>query len=115
MANTKLIAAVVIVIVIIAGGSVVAWQLMAPSEQTIKIGLVAPYQIPVGKDMDRAARMAVKEINDAGGIYVEDLGAKLKIELLIADTEDTQDTEVAITAVTRVIEQGADLLIGGFS
>jgi branched-chain amino acid transport system substrate-binding protein len=115
MANTKLIAAVVIVIVIIAGGSVVAWQLMAPSEQTIKIGLVAPYQIPVGQDMDRAARMAVKEINDAGGIYVEDLGVNLKIELLIADTENTQDTEVAVTAVTRVIEQGADLLIGGFS
>ena len=115
MANTKLIAAIVIVIVIIAGGSVVAWQLMTPSEQTIKIGLVAPYKIPVGQDMDRAARMAVKEINDAGGIYVEDLGANLKVELLIADTEDTKDTEVAITAVTRVIEQGADLLIGGFS
>ncbi len=114
MANTKLIAAVVIVIVVVAG-SVAAWQLMTPSEQTIKIGLVAPYQIPVGQDMNRAAELAIKEINDAGGIYVEDLGAKLKIELLIADTENTQDTEVAITAVTRVIEQGADLLIGGFS
>jgi branched-chain amino acid transport system substrate-binding protein len=115
MANTKLLAAVVIVIVVVAAGSVVAWQLMTPSEQTIKIGLVAPYQIPVGQDMDRAARMAVKEINDAGGIYVEDLDAKLKVELLIADTGDTQDTEAALTAVTSVIEQGADLLIGGFS
>ncbi len=118
MANTKLIAAVVIVIVVVAG-SVAAWQLMGPSiptsEETIKIGLVAPYQIPVGQDMDRAARMAVKEINDAGGIYVEDMGANMKVELLIADTQDTTDTAAALTAVTTVIDQGADLLIGGFS
>jgi branched-chain amino acid transport system substrate-binding protein len=114
MANTKLIAIIAIVIIVVAG-AVGAWQLMGPSEQTIKIGLVAPYKIPVGPDMDRAARMAVQEINDAGGIYVEDLDANLKIELLIADTQDTTDTEVAVTAVTRVIEQGVDLLIGGFS
>ncbi|UCC58962.1 MAG: ABC transporter substrate-binding protein [Candidatus Bathyarchaeum sp.] len=114
MANTKLIAAVVIVIIVVAA-SVAVWQLMGPSEPTIKIGLVAPYQIPVGQDMDRAARMAVKEINDAGGIYVADLDDYLKIELLIADTGDTTDTAAALTAVTRVIDQGADLLIGGFS
>jgi branched-chain amino acid transport system substrate-binding protein len=114
MANTKLIGAVVIVIVVVAA-IVAVWQLMGPSEPTIKIGLVAPYQISVGQDMDRAARMAVKEINDAGGIYVADLNASRKIELLIADTGDTTDTAAALTAVTRVIEQGADLLIGGFS
>ncbi len=114
MANTKLIAAVVIVTIVVVA-SVAAWQLMGTSEKTIKIGLVAPYQIAVGPDMDRAARMAVKEINDDGGIYVEDLDAYLKIELLIADTGDTRDTAAASTAVTRVIEQGADLLIGGFS
>lgn len=116
MVNSKIIAAVVVVIVVVAA-SVAVWQLMlAPSEQTIKIGLVAPYQIPVGEDMDRAARMAVKEINDAGGIYVADLDAYLKIELVIADTEDTTDTAVAVTAVTRaVIQDNVDLLIGGFS
>jgi branched-chain amino acid transport system substrate-binding protein len=114
MANTKLIAAVVIVIIVVAAG-VAVWQLTGPSGQTIKIGLVAPYQIPVGQDMDRAARMAIKEINDAGGIYVADLDANLKLELLTADTGDTTDTAAALTAVTRVIEQGADLLIGGFS
>jgi len=115
MVNSKIIAAVVVVIVVVAA-SVAVWQLMlAPSEQTIKIGLVAPYQIPVGQDMDRAARMAVKEINDAGGIYVADLDASLKIELVIADTENA-NPEVAVTAVTRaVIQDNVDLLIGGFS
>ncbi len=113
MVNKKLLAAVIVVIVVVAA-SVAVWQLMGPSEQTIKIGLVAPYKIPVGSDMDRAARMAVKEINDAGGIYVADLDAYLKIELVVADTEDT-NTETAVTAVKRVIDQGVDLLIGGFS
>jgi branched-chain amino acid transport system substrate-binding protein len=114
MVNTKLLAAVVIVIVVVAG-SVAVWQLTSTTEEYIKIGLVAPYQIPVGQDMDRAARMAVEEINSAGGIYVESLGKSLPIKLIIADTEDT-NTEVAVTAVTRAVKQdNVDLLIGGFS
>jgi len=115
MVNNKIIAAIVVVILVVAA-SVAVWQLTStPSERTIKIGLVAPYQIPVGQDMDRAARMAVKEINDAGGIYVADLGTNLKIELIIADTENA-NPEVAVTAVTRAVKQdNVDLLIGGFS
>jgi branched-chain amino acid transport system substrate-binding protein len=113
MANTKLIAGVIVVIVVVAA-AVAAWQLL-PSEPTIKIGLVAPMQISVGPDMDRAARMAVKEINDDGGIYVEDLDEYRKIKLVLADTGDTTDTEMSVTAVKRVIDQGVDLLIGGFS
>jgi len=98
MLSGKIIAGIVVVVVVVAA-SVAIWQLMPPSE-TIKIGLVAPYKIPVGQDMDRAARMAVDEINSAGGV---------------ADTEDA-NTEVAVTAVTRaVIQDQVDLLIGGFS
>ncbi len=111
MVNNKLIAAVVIVIIVVAG-SVAVWQLM-PTEESIKIGLVAPYQIPVGQDMDRAAKMAVEEINAAGGIYVSSLGKSLPIELVFADTENA-NPDVAITAVTRVVDQDVDLLIGGF-
>lgn len=114
MLNNKLLAAIVIVIVVVAG-SVAVWQLTSSETESIKIGLVAPYQIPVGQDMDRAARMAVEEINAAGGIYVESLGKSLQIKLVIADTENA-NTEVAVTAVTRTILQDkVDLLIGGFS
>ncbi len=112
MVNTKLLAAVVIVIIVVAG-AVAVWQLTSSPTESIKIGLVAPYQIPVGQDMDRAAKMAVEEINAAGGIYVESLGKSLPIELVIADTENA-NPDVAVTAVTRVVDQGADLLIGGF-
>lgn len=115
MLNNKILAGIVVVIVVVA--AIAVWQFLPASEgaDTIKIGLVAPYQLPVGQDMDRAARMAVEEINDAGGIYVESLGKSLEIELFIADTENA-NTEVAVTAVTRtVIQDEVDLLIGGFS
>jgi branched-chain amino acid transport system substrate-binding protein len=111
MVNTKLVAVVVIVIVI--AGAVAAWQLMPTSEDTIKIGLVAPLEIPVGQDMDRAAKMAAEEINSAGGIYVESLGKNLDVEIVIANTENA-NPEVAGTEVTRVVDQGVDVLIGGF-
>jgi len=116
MVNTKVVAAVVIVIVVVAA-VVVTWQLMptTPEEErtSIKIGLVAPLEIPVGQDMDRAAEMAAEEINAAGGIYVESLGKNLTVEIVIANTENA-NPEVSQTEVTRVVDQGVDVLIGGF-
>lgn len=114
MVNTKLVAAIVIVIVAIAA-VVAVWQFMPASDErtSIKIGLVAPLSISVGQDMNRAAEMAADEINDAGGIYVESLGKSLPIEIIIANTE-TANPEVAPTEVLRVIDQGVDVLIGGF-
>jgi len=115
MVNTKLLAAVVIVIIVV--GSVAAWQLFLTepeSTDSIKIGLVAPYGIPVGQDMDRAAKMAVQEINDAGGIYVESLEKKIPIKLVTGDTEKA-NPEASLEEVTRLVEQeNVDLLIGGF-
>lgn len=112
MVNTKLVATVVIVIVAVAA-VVAVWQFMPASDETIKIGLVAPLSIPVGQDMDRAAKMAAEEINADGGIFVESLGKSLKIEIVVADTE-TANPEVAPAEVTRVVDQGVDVLIGGF-
>ena len=115
MVNSKLLAAVVIAIVIV--GAVAAYILISPpasDRTTIKIGLVAPYQIPVGQDMDRAARMAVEEINAMGGIYVESLDKNLTIHLVTGDTENA-NPDAAVNEVTRLIEQeDVDLLIGGF-
>jgi len=112
MVNTKLVAAVVIVIVAIAA-AVAVWQFMPASDETIKIGLVAPLSIPVGQDMNRAAEMAAEEINAAGGIYVESLGKSLNVEIVVADTQNA-NPDAARTEVTRVVDQGVDVLIGGF-
>ena len=112
MVNNKLLAAIVIGIIVVAG-SVAVWQLTSTQSESITIGLVAPLGIPVGQDMDRAAKMAVEEINAAGGIYVESLGKNLTIKIVTANTE-TANPDIAINEVTRVVDQGVDLLIGGF-
>ena len=114
MVNTKILAAVVIVIVIVAG-SVAVWQLTStPEVESIKIGLIAPYGIPVGQDMDRAAKMAVDEINEAGGIYVSSLGKNLPIKLVTGDSEKA-NPDASLNEVTRLVTQeNIDLLIGGF-
>ena len=114
MVNTKILAAIVIVIVIVAG-SVAVWQLTStPEVESIKIGLIAPYGIPVGQDMDRAAKMAVDEINEAGGIYVSSLGKNLPIKLVTGDSEKA-NPDASLDEVTRLVTQeNIDLLIGGF-
>jgi branched-chain amino acid transport system substrate-binding protein len=114
--NKRVIAAVAI-IAIIAVASVSAWYFWQPPQENrvIKIGLVAPYSSPIGQDMDRAAQMAVEEINDAGGIWVEEWNTKAKIELVIADTKNDA-VDNAVTPVDKVVTvDKVDLLIGGYA
>lgn len=108
-----LIAVIAIIAVIVAG-----WQLTqvpSPEARPIKIGLVACYEKAEGQDMDRAAKLAVKEINDAGGVYVAEWRTKVPIELVIADTKDDTPGK-AVDPVTRAVkEDQVDLLIGGYT
>jgi len=87
----------------------------SPDARNIRIGLVAPISgSPIGQDMERAARMAVQEINDAGGIYVSAWNTKVNITLVIADTINDAPAN-AVTPVTRAVESDqVDLLIGGY-
>jgi branched-chain amino acid transport system substrate-binding protein len=113
----KLIVAIVAAIVVIAA-VVAGWQLTqlpSPEARPIKIGLVACYEKAEGQDMDRAAKMAVKEINDAGGVYIAEWHTKVLIELVIADTQDDTPGK-AVGPVTRAVtEDQVDLLIGGYT
>ena len=109
----------IIIVIVIGAGSVGGYYFyyVAPSgeRRSIKIGLVAPYSIAVGQDMDRAAKMAVAEINAAGGIYVSEWRTKVLVELVIADTKDDAPSSDALAAVTKaVINDKVDLLVGGF-
>ena len=103
------ILAIVGTTIILAAVIVAIWQ-FAPafsgnpqiSDRTIKIGLVAPLSTAIGQDMDRAARMAIEEINNAGGIYVEEWHANALITLVTADTiNDAPDN--ALPPVRRAI------------
>ncbi len=115
--QNKLIAIVIVAIIAIAS-IVVVWQLtQTPSAEarSIKIGLVACYDKAEGQDMDRAAKMAVQEINDAGGVWVAEWNTKVLIDLVIVDTED-DSTGKSVGPVTQaVLEDGVDLLIGGYT
>ncbi|MEM3078343.1 MAG: ABC transporter substrate-binding protein, partial [Nitrososphaerales archaeon] len=114
--RTQLILAVAI-IAIIAVSIVAYYYLTVPPGRTIKIGLVASLTgsaADVGTDMERAAILAVEEINAAGGVWVEEYGKYLKLELIVGD-DKTSPTD-GVTIVTKLItEDNVDVLVGGFS
>ncbi len=64
--------------------------------------------------MERAANMAIDEINNAGGVYVAEWNTKVNFTLVIADTQNDAPSN-AVTPVTRAVETDqVDLLIGGY-
>jgi len=86
-----------------------ACQPAAPS--TIRIGLNTELTggIPVvGESCNNAAELAVKEINDAGGLEVA--GQKYTIELIIEDNEDK--AESAAAAAQKLATAGVLAMIG---
>ena len=109
---------VIIVAIVVVAGVVAGWQLtQVPSAEArpIKMGLVAGGQLAEGQDMDRAAKLAVKEINDAGGVYVSEWHTSVEIELVSIDTVDDSNSK-SVGPVTQAVEEGqVDLLIGGYT
>jgi branched-chain amino acid transport system substrate-binding protein len=76
--------------------------------ETIKVGLIAPLTGNIatfGQSVDKAARMAVDEINEKGGV----LGAK--IELIVEDNQGKPDESANIAR--KFIEQNKVLAIIG--
>ncbi len=71
----------------------------------IKIGVLGPFKLTPGRDIQEASKLAVEEINAAGGV----LGRKL--ELVFAETE--QSPEKGKTAVERLLfVDKVDAIIG---
>jgi len=109
----------ILVVIIIAVAAVAAFELTpkaaSPDARDIKIGLVAPISgSPIGQDMERAARLAVQEINDAGGVYVSNWNTHVNLTLVIADTVNDAPAN-AVTPVNRAVEtDNVDMLIGGY-
>jgi branched-chain amino acid transport system substrate-binding protein len=75
---------------------------------TIRIGSLGPVQLSVGMGIHNAMKMAVEEINAAGGIDGK------KVELFIGDTEGKPES--AITAMKKlVLDDKVDAMIGTYS
>jgi len=104
----KRLSLVVLVIMLL---SVVLGACQPAAPTTIKIGLNAELtgSIPVvGESNKNAAEMAVKEVNDAGGLEVG--GKKYMIELMVEDNEDK--AESAAAAAQKLATAGVLAMIG---
>jgi len=104
----KRLSLVVLVIMLL---SVVLGACQPAAPTTIKIGLNAELtgSIPVvGESNKNAAEMAVKEVNDAGGLEVG--GKKYMIELVVEDNEDK--AESAAAAAQKLATAGVLAMIG---
>jgi branched-chain amino acid transport system substrate-binding protein len=78
---------------------------LAQSAPPIKVGVIGPFKLTPGRDIQEASTMAAEEINAAGGV----LGRKL--ELVFAETE--QNPEKGKTAVERLLfVDKVDVIIG---
>ena len=86
----------------------------AMASDPVKVGYLIPLSgsaaASIGKDMSRATHLAVKHINDAGGI--KSMGGA-KIQLIEVDTRG--DAKVAITETERLItREKTPVLLGAF-
>jgi len=101
-----------LLLVVLLAVSMIAAQCPTGTPATIKVGVVAELtgDIPaVGASCKNAAEMAVKEINDAGGLDVG--GAKYQIELFIEDNAGKAD-QSASAAQKLITQQNVVAIIG---
>jgi branched-chain amino acid transport system substrate-binding protein len=105
---------VLVMSVLLAGVS--SWA-AAPAPATIKVGAVIALtggMAAGGKDVKAGYDIAVKHINDAGGIMVKQYNKKLPLELIILDDEsDSVKTTTRLDKLSSVDNVVA--FLGGFS
>lgn len=83
----------------------------APAETVVKIGHVAPLTGAIahlGKDNENGARMAIDEINAAGGVKAGDTTYKLE---LVAE-DDKADPKEGTIAAQKIVDSGAVAVVG---
>ena len=83
----------------------------APAADILKIGHVAPLTggiAHLGKDNENGARLAIEEINAAGGLKVGD--KTFKLELVAED--DKADPKEGTLAAQKIVDSGAVAVVG---
>ena len=93
--------------------AVAATTVLAGCERTpdvVRIGVAQPLSnglAPLGQDMVNGAQLAIREINDAGGVNVR--GKQVKLELVTADDKGTN--EAGDAAAHRLVDAGVEVAI----
>ncbi len=80
----------------------------------VKIGVAQPLSSalgPLGQDMVNGAQMAVKEINDAGGVNIG--GKTVKLAIVSADDKGTNDAGVA--AAHKLVDEDVEVAIANLN
>src|ERR1041385_4582679 len=89
----------------------------AVADDTIKIGVVLPTtgsESKPGAYQKEGIELAIKQINDAGGVMVKSKGKKLKIEEVFYD--DGTDSKKSASLVERAMSSdNAVAVLGGYS
>ncbi|MEW5722350.1 MAG: ABC transporter substrate-binding protein, partial [Thermodesulfobacteriota bacterium] len=102
-----------LVLIVLGSGPLV----LAEEKTEILIGTNLPMTgilAGVGVEQKWSYEQAVKDINDQGGILVQEYGKKLPVKLIVAD--DESNAGKAGKAVERLIKvDKVDLLLGGFA
>lgn len=74
--------------------------------ETIKIGLSIPQtgiEATIGQHYEQAARLAVQEVNDQGGLYIEEYDQRIPVELIVYD--DQSDPDVSVRNTERLVNE----------
>ncbi|MEM3551224.1 MAG: amino acid ABC transporter substrate-binding protein [Candidatus Bathyarchaeia archaeon] len=113
--KTILAAIVVIIIVVVAVGVYYYYTMMKPSKTEILLGTHQSYTgifAGQGTEISWTIEKAVKDINDAGGVYVAEYGRKLPLRVIILD--DESDPSKAAECAEKLIKvYNVDFLISG--
>jgi branched-chain amino acid transport system substrate-binding protein len=83
--------------------------------ESIKLGAVVPITGAFaggGAQVERGYRYAVEAINEAGGVFVEEYGASIPLELVLID--DESDPALTVSAMAELAGQGIVAYLGGF-
>jgi branched-chain amino acid transport system substrate-binding protein len=86
-----------------------------PPPASIKIGAVVPMTGAFaggGAQAERGYRYAVEAINDAGGVFVEQYGVSIPLEMVLID--DESDPALTRAAMADLASQGVVAYLGGF-
>lgn len=102
-------------VVVLSAGLLTLSPRPALAAKTIVIGCPLSTGFPDGVDAERGLRLAVEEINAAGGVDVAGQMRSLKLEVM--DTRDLEPgvpvSEALLAVEKLILGKGADFLVGG--
>lgn len=83
--------------------------------ETIKLGAIVPLTGAFaggGAQVERGYRYGVEAINEAGGVFVEEYGVSIPLELVMRD--DESDPAITVSSMAELAAEGIVAYLGGF-